>query len=259
MPQGAAIYTSHIRRRLRGCPYTAGMKPTIGITSCLDDRGRWREGRSYLYLDRAYVAAVEEAGGRTLLLPMQADADALVEEIDGLLLPGGDDFLPPLPYSEEVDFDPAPEAQIDFDRRVLRAALRRRLPVLGICYGMQLLALEHRGRLHHHIPLDLPGSAPHQLPEATGRHPVAIEPDTRLAGLYAKAPQPITVNSLHHQGVAEPGDEMRVCATSPDGVVEAIEHTGAQLLLGLQWHPEKLDGDGRMIPFRALVAACLGR
>jgi len=257
MPQRRAIYT----RSLPGshAPYTGRMKPRIGITPCLDDRGRWREGRDYLYLDQAYVRAVEDAGGRAVILPMQAGAADLVAEIDGLLLPGGDDFLPPEPYSEPVTFDPAPKAQIAFDRSVLRAAQERGLPVLGLCYGMQLLALEHGGRLHHHLPIDLPGSAPHQLPEAEGRHTVRIEPGTRLAGLYPDIDGPeLSVNSLHHQGVAEPGAQMRVSARSPDGVIEAIEREGAPFVLGLQWHPEKLDGDDRLAPFRGLVAAGLG-
>jgi putative glutamine amidotransferase len=235
------------------------MKPRIGITTCLDDRGRWREGRDYLYLDQAYVRAVEDAGGRAVILPMQGGADELVAGVDALLLPGGNDFLPSEPYSEPVAFDPAPEAQIAFDRSVLRAARQRGLPMLGLCYGMQLLALEHGGRLHHHLPLDLPESSPHQLPEAQGRHAVRVEAGTRLAALYGEGDGPeLSVNSLHHQGVAEPGVKMRVSARSPDGVIEAIEREGPSFVLGLQWHPEKLDGDDRLAPFRGLVAAGLG-
>jgi putative glutamine amidotransferase len=259
MPQRATIHTWAMRERSVGHPYTAGMRPSIGIPPCVDDRGRWRTGCTYLYLDGAYVRAVDAAGGRAVVLPMQADVDALVEGIDGLLLPGGDDFLPAEPYPEPVEFDPVCEPQVEFDRALLKAALRRGRPILGICYGMQLLALEHGGRLHHHLPLDLPGSAPHNLPEADGRHTIDIEPDTRLAEIFGTKGGTLRVNSLHHQGVAEPGRDMRVSARSPDGVIEAIEHVRAPFLIGLQWHPEKLEGEDGLLPVRALVAACRGR
>jgi len=238
--------------------------PLIGITLCLDDLGRWRSGRRYLYVDQAYSCAVEAAGGRPLQLPIQAEPEPLVDLLDGLLLPGGDDFLPDTPYSEDVAFEPAPAEQIDFDRRVLGRALERGIPVLGICYGAQLLALQHGGRLHHHLPIDVPGSDPHQLPEANGRHPIRIEPDSRLASICC-GPRPrdsdsqdrleVDVNSLHHQAVADPGHGMRVCARSPDGVIEAIENPSSVFEIGVQWHPEKNDdGTGARL-FRALVAA----
>jgi putative glutamine amidotransferase len=230
------------------------MRPVIGLTQCLDDRGRWRSGRDYLYLDAAYVRCLEGAGASVLLLPMQREIDSLVDRIDGLLIPGGNDFAPPEPYPDEVAFDLAPESQIDFDRRLLEAVLARGLPMLGICYGHQLLALHHGGSLHHHLPHDLPGSDPHQLPERGGQHVVTPLPGTRMARLYGDAP--FDVNSLHHQAVADPGDGLRVSATAPDGVVEAVEAPGDHFAVGVQWHPEKLSGSAGAPLFRALVEAC---
>jgi putative glutamine amidotransferase len=228
----------------------------VGIPLGLDDRGRWRPGRDYLYLHDAYVRAVETAGGIPLLLPIQRDVRALVERIDALLIPGGDDFPPPEghAYPDDADFDLVPERQRAFDAALLRAALDRARPVLGICYGMQLIALEAGGALHHHLPSDCPGAGPHRLAERSGRHPVTALPGTRIATLLGEAPVP--VNSLHHQAVADPGRGLRVSARADDGVIEAIESEGPEFVLGVQWHPEKLPEPEYGPLLRALLAAC---
>jgi putative glutamine amidotransferase len=101
--------------------------------------------------------------------------------------------------------------------------------------------------------VDLPEAAPHQLPEPEGRHPLCVERGSRLASLFGD--DPVEVNSLHHQGIAEPGGGMRVSARAPDGVVEAIEGTGPGFEVGVQWHPEKLGGAAGAPLFRALVEA----
>ncbi|MDG2051396.1 MAG: gamma-glutamyl-gamma-aminobutyrate hydrolase family protein [Myxococcota bacterium] len=212
----------------------------IGIPLSLDDRERWRAGRRYLYLDELYPQAVEQAGGLPALIPLHGDPTAWADRIDALLIPGGDDFLPSTPYPKSVSFTPTPESQLRFDRALLKAALRRKLPVLGVCYGAQLLALHHSGQLHHHIPTDLPGASTHQLPEAEGRHALQIEPRSRLSEVVGTLTT--SVNSLHHQAIADPGPGMRVSARAPDGVIEAIESVDHRFVLGVQWHPERLPG-----------------
>jgi putative glutamine amidotransferase len=230
------------------------MRPLIGIPQCLDDRGRWRPTREYQYLDTAYASALEAAGATPVYLPLQRDAQTLIERVDGLLLPGGDDFAPPRAYPPGVHFDAVPERQLAFDRALLALARERGLPVLAICYGMQLLALHCGGALHYDIPTDVPSAGAHQLAEPDGRHAIAVEPDTQLAAALGDAPA--AVNSLHHQAVAEPGTGLRASAVAEDGLIEAIEAADGSFALGVQWHPEKMDGPHRTRLFEALAAAC---
>lgn len=224
----------------------------------LDDRGRWRAGRDYLYLDAAYARALDGVGAVPVFLPVQERVAEALARVDALLLPGGDDFPPPPDrrYPDDAGFDPAPETQRAFDAALLACALDRGMPVLAICYGMQLLAVEAGGSLHHHLPSDCPSAGPHQLPEPAGRHLVQPVEGTRIARLLGDAP--VEVNSLHHQAVAEPGRGLRVAARAGDGVIEAIEGEGDAFVVGVQWHPEKLpeQSAGRNALFRALVEAC---
>lgn len=238
-------------------------RPRIGIPLGLDDRGRWRPGREYLYIDRRYADAVALAGGLPVHLPIQNDPGSLVEEIDGLLVPGGDD-LPPDPTRGEKEataseLDWVPREQLEFDGALLRAALSAGLPVFGICYGMQLLARAGGGKLIIHLPSERPDAAVHRLPGSSDRHPIAVEPDTRLARMLGATIG--SVNSLHHQAVAEVGARHRIVARSPDDVVEAIEAASAKspFELGVQWHPEKLDTPESRALFADFVSSCRDR
>jgi len=233
------------------------MRPLIGIPPCLDARGRWKPGRRYHYLDARYADALCEAGADAVVLPGQADVASLVSRLDGLLLPGGDDFPPDRSYPEGVHFDPVPDAQLAFDRALLDVALARGLPVLGICYGMQLLAVHAGARLHYDLASDRPDAAPHQLPEGDdGRHALRVEPGTRVAALLGEDPEP--VNSQHHQAVAFAAAPLRASAQAADGVIEAVERTDARFAVGLQWHPERLGEDHRRRVFGGFVDACRG-
>jgi putative glutamine amidotransferase len=189
-------------------------------------------------------------------LPLQRDAEALLDRIDGLLLPGGDDLRPPRDYPDRVCFELVPDAQLDFDRRLLAGARARGLPTLGICYGMQLLALACGGALLYDIPTDRPEAERHDLRGPDERHPIEIVPGSRLASILGGAAR--EVNSLHHQGVDDAGTAT-VAARSRDGLIEAIEVVGERFCVGVQWHPEKLDGAHRRDLFAAFVDAARAR
>jgi putative glutamine amidotransferase len=229
----------------------ARVTPTVGIPLCLDEQGRWKRGRTYQYGDASYARAVERAGGVPIYLPLQADAEALVARIDALLVPGGDDFLPPRAYPAHVRFEAVPPPQLVFDRALVDAALRRAIPLLGICYGMQLIALARGGALHYDLATDLPDAAGHQLGE--GRHPIALEPGSKLAELFGT--RALEVSSRHHQAVSDPGPELRAAARTRDGVIEAVEAPAGAFCIGVQWHPESHDGAESDALFRAFVAA----
>jgi putative glutamine amidotransferase len=230
------------------------VKPLIGIPLCLDEHGRGEPPRPTLYLATSYARAVEEAGGIPVHLPLQADAEALAKRTDGLLIPGGGDFLPERPYPAGVVFDSVPAEQLEFDRRLLAASLAAARPVLGICYGMQLLALHHGGRLHYDIASDLPGAGLHRLPENGAAHALRIDPGSRLAA--ALGDSGTAVNSRHHQAVSDPGAGLRVSARAEDGVVEAVERDDGPFCLGVQWHPERMEAPHRERLFSAFINAC---
>ncbi len=207
-------------------------------------------------LKNRYADAVLKAGGIPLVIaPVGGPADVrrLLQRVDGLLLSGGDDFdterlgLGPTHPAAK----PVPSAKQDFDFELVRAALELQLPVLGICYGMQLLALVEGGALHQHLPEERPGGAPHSGGVV---HSVALEPRSRLEALL-EVPA-LDVVSRHHQAVRAVGGPWRVAGRDPEGLIEAIERTDHPFAFGVQWHPElSAEGGPNDRLFRALVFA----
>jgi putative glutamine amidotransferase len=228
------------------------MRPIVGITSYVE-LARWGVWEALAALiPHSYVRAVTAAGGRAVVLPPDdADAD-VVCVLDALVLAGGADVSP-----EAYGATPGPRTVTRPDRDggealLLAAALAADLPVLGVCRGMQLLAVAYGGALHQHLP-DVIGHEKHQPgPAVYGSHGVRFVEGSLAAAVMGEHAE---VNSYHHQGVADPGG-LTVTGLSDDGVVEALEDPARRFVLGVQWHPEEA-GDVR--PFEALLRAAGAR
>jgi putative glutamine amidotransferase len=225
-------------------------RPIVGITSYVEPAtwGVWREVPAAL-VPYDYVRAVTAAGARAVLLPPDGADAGVLRALDGLVLAGGAD-LDPGRYGAAPH--PLTSSRPDRDSgefTLLTAALDADLPVLGVCRGMQLLAVAYGGRLHQHLP-ELTGDHRHQpAPGRYGSHPVRFAPGSRIAAVMAGAA--VEVNSYHHQAVADAGG-LTVTGWADDGVVEAVEDPDRRFVLGVQWHPEAV-ADARL--FAALVAA----
>jgi putative glutamine amidotransferase len=212
--------------------------------------------RPALKLANRYCEAVLSAGGIPVAIPPvggPGDVRRLLESVDGLLLTGGDDF--DMQRLGRGATHPSavltPPQKQDFDVALAQAALAAGMPVLGICYGMQLLALVEGGALYQHLPEDRPGCQQHS---GGAVHGVAIEPGSRLGSVLGL--ERMDVVSSHHQAVAEPPAAWRVAARDGEGLIEAVEHPGRRFAVGVQWHPElaqRGSADERL--FRALVEA----
>jgi putative glutamine amidotransferase len=223
----------------------------IGITAYVE-QARWGvwDQRAVLVPER-YVAMVRAAGARAVLLPPdEAGAADLVRRLDGLLLSGGAD-IEPARYGA-ADRHELTVTRPDRDAgefSVLEAALDADLPVLGVCRGMELLAVAYGGALHQHLPDVLGGDLRHQpAPGVYGSHPARFAPGSRAAAIFGERAE---VNSYHHQAVADPG-KLAVTGWSDDDLVEVVEDPSRRFVFGVQWHPEAM-ADVR--PFAALVAA----
>ena len=230
----------------------ADKRPVIGITA------NYTDGDATLR-DRYYKQVVA-AGGVPVIIPPVADSNVIIntlDGIDGLLLTGGGDYNPlwageqpsPLLHSINAERD-LPELLIT------RLAYNRQIPMLGICRGIQTLAMALDGEVAQDLSLlELPVSLPPCLPEikhsqdadrSETTHTVNILPDTLLHKIYSLnslspcLPVSLQVNSFHHQAVRNPGKHFRVSATSPDGVIEAMESSEEKPIIGVQWHPEWL-------------------
>ena len=215
----------------------AERRPVIGITTDHD------RGRSRHEVAGGYVAAVERAGGLPLIVPYGevGRVPQTLDLLDGLLLTGGND-PDPAAWGEPwhpacVPVDPARER---FERALLAESQRRRLPTLGICFGMQLMNLVRGGSLIQFLPEHRRENPleHRKLSDAdwSRRHPV------RLMGSLAERldSTELSVNSNHRQAVGRLGDGLLAAAVAPDGVIEAVEDPSMPLFLGVQWHPERL-------------------
>jgi putative glutamine amidotransferase len=234
------------------------MKPVIGVTPDVGE-SHVRRGRPALpiyELKQAYADAVLAAGGLPVVLPYTDDAAAVNEALDlcdGLVITGGAFDIPAELYGATASsrMGALKPARTAFEQRLLRAALAADVPVLGICGGMQLLAVEAGGTLYQDIAHEVAGSLEHEQrgDPREPSHAARIAPGSLLAAIVGATE--IEVNSTHHQAVRDPG-RATVSAHALDQVVEAIELPG-KFALGVQWHPELIGTRQHLALYRALV------
>jgi putative glutamine amidotransferase len=229
------------------------MRPLIGVTATVD-QARWQVWEDEIvHIEAAYVHSLRAVGARVVLLPPGAVDGAVLDVLDGLVVAGGPDIAPGMYGAEPDAMTVSVRHEQDSSEAVLvRGAEERRMPVLAICRGMQLLCALHGGRLHQHLP-DVPAHRVHGAWKgAFTDHRVDLTSGSRLAKILGET---LTVNSGHHQGVADAGS-LTVTGYSPDGLIEAVEHPDHDMVVGVQWHPEMV---GQPALFTALVDAALDR
>jgi putative glutamine amidotransferase len=239
---------------------TAHIRPVIGVTLDAEPPGGYSKYPWYA-LRANYATVLAEFGGLPVALPHDpALAHAYLDAVDALVVTGGAFDLDPGLYGDK---DRHATISLKEDRTVaelalVRGALARDKPVLGICGGEQLLAVALGGTLLQHIPDSVPDALEHEQrnPRDQPSHDVNVVPGTLLARI-AEA-DTIRVNSAHHQAVRSPGKFAVVNATARDGVIEGVEDPRYGFCLGVQWHPEFLIDPADRRIFQAFVAAAGG-
>ena len=238
------------------------MAPVVLVTSDRRDPGgfgsgpRIRPRRPEAWVSESYVDAVRQAGGIPLVLPPGCrEVEAVLACADGVLLTGGHFDIHPRHYGAEVSgrLDRVEESRTISELELARVCLARDIPVLGVCGGMQAMAVAAGGTLIQDLPkpdAQHPHRLDHEQPTdpALPHHVVQVAaPALDWLGASVQA------NSTHHQAVDRPGVGLVACGWSEDGVIEVIASTEHRFALGVQWHPELL---GQLDAYRALIGAC---
>lgn len=219
-------------------------RPTIGVTAATENisYGAWKDIPA-IVSPASYVRAVQRAGGRPILLPPDpedaADPEGVLDLIDALILTGGAGDLDPALYGEEPHSETGPiqEERDAYELALVRAATRRRMPVLGICRGAQILNVAYGGGIEQHIP-DVLGHEDHRhTPGTFADHDVILEPGSLAA--RATGDEKSAVKSHHHQGMNSVGRGLLATGWAEDATVEAVEDPSCPFVLGVLWHPEE--------------------
>ncbi len=238
--------------------------PIIGITADLIDGKRIKtHGEPTLFLPRRYYRALAEAGAVPVILPpiaRQAEIHTALSVLDGLVISGGNFDIHPSYYGEKPikEMGIVKAGRTEFELDIADAALRKDLPLLGLCGGEQALNVVLGGSLFQDIAAQVPTAGEHQQSEkkSYGGHFVEVAPGTCLYAIVQR--HRLVVNTSHHQAVKRLGKGLIVDAVADDGIIEGIESTRHSFALGLQWHPEVLARTRRPHRriFSAFVAAC---
>ncbi|MEV6347199.1 gamma-glutamyl-gamma-aminobutyrate hydrolase family protein [Actinoplanes sp. NPDC051851] len=237
-------------------------RPLIGLTAYAQHVHYERNELFAGMLPMSYVRAVHATGGRAVLITPDDPGTDVLDHLDGIVFTGGND-VDPEHWGEVKHAETAPDPERDLaEMMLMRAALDTDLPLLGVCRGHQVMAVATGGSLHQHLP-DLLGHDRHRGAPGTdplaagasdyGRHDVMVAEGTRAYELFGRH---LTVNSFHHQAVADPGKCVPTGWCPDDRVVEIVECPDHTFAVGVQWHPERT-GDLRV--FAALIRAAAER
>lgn len=232
----------HSRHHKRSRNNLVRNPPTVAVTATSERGKRYQEIR----IHKAYTDALLGAGLIPLVVPPMpaAQAKALLESVDGLVLTGGEDVDPK--YFGEPRHPAtgtAHDLRDECELALARAAAERKMPTLAICRGIQVLNVALGGSLVQDIPTGVGGAIGHSAETARSErvHGVKVAAGSRLGGIVGSSA--IATNSFHHQSVARLAAGLSTTATSEDGVVEAVESTDpGWWAVGVQWHPEELVG-----------------
>jgi putative glutamine amidotransferase len=214
-----------------------GYRPLIAVTT----------GHTMPNQPELYIQALNNAGAMAEFIHPHIRKRGIADHYDGFLIPGGKDIAAER-YGERQIFpiDPEDRKRTDFELLMLREAISKRRPILGICYGMQLINVFFRGALYQDIGSEIDNAFDHK----EGRHEISLDDNPLFkAGDHE-------VNSSHHQAVRKVGKGLIPFAFSPDGVIEGLYHPDPMNIIAVQWHPERMDNEISKAIFIKFVEAC---
>ena len=232
-------------------------KPVIGITLDLaqDSEKYSFAKRPWYALGQDYANCIEQAGGIPLMIPYIDDIASIIDKIDGLIIPGGDEDINPRFYGQAITSNKVKlnDKRAEFEMKLVQAAMEVDMPVFGICNGIQLINVILGGTLIQDIPTQAATDINHEQPEpkSAPSHLIYIKDNTILAGFGDK--KELMVNSTHHQSIDQLGSNLIISAIAPDGIIEAIESTNYKFVIGVQWHSEYLNTELDVQLFKRLV------
>lgn len=223
----------------------------VGVSCCLDAGQLIRSGRDYLYLNRSYTRALSTLGAVPIVLGPDAPAAQCVQICDALVLSGGGDLPESFTDATGDWSSPGPSElseRVTWERELLSRFAEADKPVLGVCFGMQLINLHFGGTLLTNLKRSRPDALDHGGQLRAAHHPLRVASESSF--LRGWSP-PQRVSSAHGQAVAEVAPGFRVAAWAPDGVIEAIE---GERVFGVEWHPESDDSSAAI--YSRLLQAC---
>lgn len=237
------------------------MKPVIGIT--LDEEIAKSYSKFPWYAARKnYSQSIQKAGGLSVFIPNNIrDINLYLKLINGLVITGGDFDIDPKLYGDKKTSSKVSmkKDRTEFEFKIASQALKKKIPILGICGGQQLINVMLGGTLIQHIPDSFNTEINHEQknPRDQGSHSVTIKKKSKLFQIVKNTT--MFVNSAHHQAVDKLGKNLIASAFSDDGIIEGIETTTNNYCLGVQWHPEFLIDKSDIKIFKSLVTSAKKR